>query len=69
MLPDTGERYVSTPLFADGLINSIRILEIIAWTEQRIGRQITDTSIRMDNFRTVENIARAFIPEGAHAGD
>jgi acyl carrier protein len=58
-----------TPLFADGLINSIRILEIIAWTEQRIGRQIPDTSIRMDNFRTVESIARAFIPEEAHAGD
>ena len=58
-----------TPLFANGLINSIRILEIIAWTERAIGRQIPDASIRMDNFRTVETIARAFLREDAHAGD
>ena len=49
-----------TPLFATGIINSIRVLELIAWTERAIGHEIPDTSIRMDNFRTVRRIAEVF---------
>ena len=49
-----------TPLFAEGLIDSIRILQLIAWTEQAIGRQIPDVMIRMDNFQTVGRIAEVF---------
>lgn len=56
-----------TPLFADGLIDSIRVLQLIAWTEQAIGRQIPDVMIRMDNFHTVERIAEVFVPEETHA--
>lgn len=53
-----------TPLFESGLINSIRVLEIIAWTEEAIGTEIADSRIRMDNFRTVRRIAQVFIEEG-----
>ncbi len=49
-----------TPLFANGLINSIGILKLIAWTEQTAGQRIPDTNIRMDNFRTVRRIAEIF---------
>ena len=56
----------TTPLFAGGLINSIRILEIIAWVERAIGRRVTDPEIRMDNFRTVERIAHVFVAEASH---
>jgi acyl carrier protein len=49
-----------TPLFANGLINSIRILKLIAWTEHLTGRRIPDKAIRMDNFRTVRGIADVF---------
>jgi acyl carrier protein len=56
----------ATPLFAGGLINSIRILEIIAWVERAIGRRVADPEIRMDNFRTVERIAAVFVPEASH---
>jgi acyl carrier protein len=49
-----------TPLFANGLINSIRILKLIAWTEHLTGRRIPDKAIRMDNFRTVRRIADVF---------
>ncbi len=56
----------ATPLFAGGLINSIRILEIIAWVERAIGRRVTDPEIRMDNFRTVERIADVFVAEASH---
>ena len=51
----------TTPLFADGLIDSIRILRLIAWTEQAIGRRIPDEQIRMDYFRDVERIAETFV--------
>ncbi len=56
----------TTPLFAGGLINSIRILEIIAWVERAIGRRVADPEIRMDNFRTVERIAQVFVAEASH---
>ena len=50
-----------TPLFAGGLIDSIRILQLIAWTEARTGRTIPDRAIRMDNFQTVARIAEVFL--------
>lgn len=51
-----------TPLF-EGLIDSIRILELIAWTERAVGEQIPDRMIRMDHFRTLRAVAETFIPE------
>lgn len=57
-----------TRLFAGGLINSIRVLELIAFTETSIGRTIADREIRMDNFRTVRRIAEVFIIESANGG-
>lgn len=56
-----------TPLFEGGLIDSIRVLELIAWTEKTIGSVIPDARIRMDNFRTVRRIAEVFVMEGADA--
>jgi len=56
----------ATLLFADRLINSIRILEIIAWVERAIGRRVTDREIRMDNFHTAERIAEVFVGEPSH---
>ena len=50
-----------TRLFADRLIDSIRILEIIAWVEAAVGRCIPDSDIRIDNFQTVERIAHVFV--------
>ena len=56
-----------TPLFAGGLINSIRILELIAWVERAIGREIPDAQIRMDNFGTPARIAQLFGGEAPSA--
>lgn len=56
-----------TPLFGKGLIDSLGILELIAWTEVNTGHVVPDESIRMDNFGTVARIARMFVPEEAHA--
>lgn len=58
-----------TPLFAGGLLNSMRILDLIAWTERATGREIPDAQIRTDNFGTAARIAATFAagPDGAGA--
>ena len=57
-----------SPLFADGLINSIRILKLIAWTEHALDIRIPDSLIRMDHFRTVRHIAEQFVPRTRDLG-
>jgi acyl carrier protein len=58
-----------TPLFANGLIDSIRVLRLIAWTEHALDLRIADTQIRMDYFRTVRAIADTFAqPISAEGG-
>jgi acyl carrier protein len=56
-----------TPLFSPGLMDSIRVLELIAYTERAIGSVIPDSRIRMDNFRTVGRIADVFLTEVDYA--
>jgi len=58
-----------TPLFASGLIDSIRVLQLIAWTEHALNIHIPDLRIRMDHFRTVRHIADAFASATTAAGD
>jgi acyl carrier protein len=55
-----------TPLFATRLLDSLKVLELIAFTEQAIGRAIPDSHIRMDNFQTVARIAAVFLPLDDH---
>jgi acyl carrier protein len=55
-----------TPLFATRLLDSLKVLELIAFTEQAIGRAIPDSHIRMDNFQTVSRIATVFFPVDEH---
>lgn len=57
----------ATPLFEGGLIDSIQILRLIAWTEAALGRRIPDEMIRMEHFRDVTSIAATFIQEDTHA--
>jgi acyl carrier protein len=49
-----------TPLFADGWIDSLAILKLIAFVELLIGREIADEEVVMENFRTVDTIAKYF---------
>jgi acyl carrier protein len=56
-----------TPLFAKGVIDSLGILELIAWTELNTGQIVPDEDIRMDNFGTVARIARMFVREEEYA--
>lgn len=56
-----------TSLFGSGLIDSMRILELIAYTERSIGRMIPDSLIRMDNFSSIARIADVFLGEPTNA--
>ena len=56
-----------TPLFAGGLMTSIRVLELIAYTERAIESTIPDSRMRMDNFHTVARIADVFLGDARNA--
>jgi acyl carrier protein len=56
-----------TPLFSTRLLDSLKVLELIAFTEQATGQPIPDSHIRMDNFQTVARIAAVFLPVDDHA--
>ncbi len=65
--PDGLRIVATTPLFAGGLIDSLRILELIAWTERAIGREIADGEIRTDNFASAARIVDTFAMGGIDA--
>ena len=65
--PDGPPIVAATPLFAGRLIDSLRILELIAWTERAIGREITDGEIRTDNFSSAARIVDTFAGGGTNA--
>jgi acyl carrier protein len=51
-----------TPLFEDGWIDSLKILQLIAFVELMVGRTIPDEEIVMKNFQTVTVIVEHFGP-------
>jgi len=57
----------NTPLFAAGIISSIKVLDLIAWTERAVGYEIADVQIRLANFHSVARIAEVFVEEDRHA--
>ena len=68
MVPEGVTINADTPLFANGLIDSIRVLRLIAWTEHALVLRIPDSRIRMDYFRTVRSIADTFAPATSAQG-
>jgi acyl carrier protein len=69
LLPPDVSIDADTPLFANGLIDSIRVLRLIAWTEHALDLRIPDSRIRMDYFRTVRTIANTFARSTGPEGD
>lgn len=53
-----------TLLFEEGVINSLRILELIAFVEEITGARVPDEAVRLVNFRSVGVIAAAFSDDG-----
>ena len=56
-----------TYLFAEGIVDSLGILRLIAFLEIATGQAIDDRDVVMENFRTIRTIDRRFGP--GHDGD
>jgi len=54
---------VDSALFEDGIIDSLKILHLLAFIESAIGRAIPDEEIVMKHFRTVRIMAERFAGE------
>lgn len=53
-----------TPLFAERLLTSMNILDLIGYVEAALGRRLEDDEIVMSNFTSVRTIARTFLADG-----
>ncbi|HEY3114686.1 MAG TPA: hypothetical protein VGJ62_13475 [Gemmatimonadaceae bacterium] len=51
---------VETRLFEDRVIDSLKVLELIAFVQSMLGRKIPDAQIVLANFRSIATIARVF---------
>jgi acyl carrier protein len=49
-----------TRLFEDRVIDSLKILELIAFVQSAIGRKLPDSQIVLANFRSIATISRVF---------
>lgn len=58
-----------TPLFESGLVDSLAILELIAFVEEATGRSIPPRQVRMQQFGTIERICAAFWVEDGEGDD
>lgn len=50
----------NTRLFERGIIDSMRVVDLIAFVESRIGRRVPDEMITLENFRSIDAISRSF---------
>lgn len=57
-----------TALFEEGVINSLRILDLIAFVEENTRTRVPDEAVQLANFRSVRAIAAAFGENGRGAG-
>jgi acyl carrier protein len=46
-----------TNILAEGILDSLGILNLVNWIEERYALRIADSEFDMDNFRTIDTIA------------
>jgi acyl carrier protein len=65
-LPDVSpdELAADHDLLADGVVDSLGLLKLIAWIEDRFDITVDDSALDPDNFRTVDAID-AFVEDAA----
>jgi acyl carrier protein len=57
-----------TPLFEHGTLDSMKVLDLIAFVEAETGRPLPDSAIRLANFRTARTIAATALTSGSARG-
>jgi acyl carrier protein len=53
--------HADSALFADGIIDSLKILHLLGFIESVVGRAIPDEEVVMEHFRSVRVIAERFV--------
>ena len=68
-LPDVSaaDLDVEHDLLAGGVIDSLGLLKLIAWVEQRFDLLVHDTDLNPDNFRSVQAIDKFVEAAGAQS--
>ena len=51
---------INTPLFTDGLMDSMKILDLIAFIEASLDIRVRDRQVTLENFRNVQAISGCF---------
>ena len=67
--PLQGQIDADTLLFEAGLIDSMAILELIAFVEEATGRSIPSRQVQMKHFGTIDRICAAFWPDEREVQD
>lgn len=68
LLSGSGMRVTAdTPLFEHGVLDSMKVLDLIAFVEAETGRPLPDSAIRLANFRTAATIAATTLAPAAGA--
>lgn len=65
LAPDRPRVSGDTPLFENGVLDSMRVLDLIAFVEAETGRPLPDSLIRLANFRTAATIATSALDPSA----
>jgi acyl carrier protein len=52
----------NTQLFEDRLINSLKIIELIAFLEKKFRIKVDDQMVTMENFKSVKTMVDKFLP-------
>ena len=53
----------TTKLFDDGIIDSLKILDLIAFVEVTLKIKVPDSKVVIENFRTIKDISDTFWKE------
>jgi acyl carrier protein len=67
MFGDASVKIDSDTSLCNGIIDSIALMELVAFLEERFGIQIEDEDLSADNFRTVAAIEQLVVRRGAKA--
>jgi acyl carrier protein len=67
MFGDASVRIDKDTSLCNGIIDSIALMELVAFLEERFGIQIDDEDLSAENFRTVAVIEQLVVRRGAKA--
>lgn len=54
---DASDLHDDTELFSSGLIDSLRVLELVGFVERHSGLRLPTSAISLDNFDSIERMA------------